>query len=41
LAHTTFVAGAAGTSDNLSVMAYDRHTYSGNTSFSQLHVNVA
>jgi hypothetical protein len=41
LAHTTFVAGAAGTSDNLSVMAYDGHTYSGNTSFSQLHVNVA
>jgi Ca2+-binding RTX toxin-like protein len=41
LEQTTFVTGAAGTSDDLSVMAYDGHTYSGDTSFSQLHVNVA
>ena len=41
LAQTTFVAGAAGSSDDLAAMAYDGHTYSGNTSFTQLHVNVA
>ena len=40
LAHTTFVAGAAGNSDALAVMAYDGHAYSGNTSFSYFNVNV-
>jgi hypothetical protein len=40
LAQTTFVAGAAGSSDALAVMAYDGQAYSGNTSFSQFHVNV-
>ena len=35
------MAGAAGTSDDLAVMAHDGHTYSGNTSFSTLHVDVA
>jgi len=38
LAQTTFVAGGLGTSDALGVMAYDGHTYSGNTSFSQFQV---
>jgi hypothetical protein len=41
IAHTTFVAGAAGVTDNLSVMAYDGHTYSGNTSFTKFSVSVA
>ena len=41
LAHTTFVAGARGTSDDLAVMAFDGHDYSGNTSFSPFNVNVA
>ncbi len=40
LAQTTFVAGTSGASDDLLVMAYDGHTYSGNTSFNELHVNV-
>jgi hypothetical protein len=41
LAQTTYVAGAAGTSDALFVMAYDGHTYSGNTTFASMHVNVS
>src|SRR5205823_6213542 len=40
LAQTTFVAGAAGTTDDLQVMVYDGHTYSGNTSFSTFQVSV-
>jgi len=40
LAQTTFVAGSAGNSDALAVMAYDGHTYSGNTSFSHFSVSV-
>ncbi len=40
LAQTTFVAGTSGASDDLLVMAYDGQAYSGNTSFSELHVNV-
>jgi Cadherin-like len=40
VAQTTFVAGAAGSSDALAVMAYDGQAYSGNTSFSHLDVNV-
>ena len=40
LAQTTFVAGHAGITENLYVMAYDGHAYSGNTSFSAFHVNV-
>src|SRR5207248_1105961 len=41
LAQTTFVAGASGSSDALSVMAYDGQAYSGNTHFSQFQVSVA
>jgi hypothetical protein len=41
LAQTTFVAGPAGSSDSIAAMAYDGQAYSGNTSFSSLHVNVA
>jgi hypothetical protein len=41
LAQTTFVAGAAGTSDELRVIAYDGQTYSNNSVFTYLHVNVA
>jgi hypothetical protein len=40
LAQTTFVAGAAGTSDELRVIAYDGQTYSNNSVFTYLHVNV-
>jgi Ca2+-binding RTX toxin-like protein len=40
LAQTTFVAGAAGSSDALSVMAYDGHDYSNNTHFSSFNVSV-
>jgi hypothetical protein len=40
LAQTAFVAGGDGSSDALAVMAYDGHTYSGNSSFSQFSVNV-
>ncbi len=40
VAHTTFVAGAGGSSDDLSVMAYDGQAYSGNTSFTPFHVTV-
>jgi hypothetical protein len=40
LAQTTFVAGSAGASDPIGVMAFDGQAYSGNTSFNQLHVNV-
>jgi hypothetical protein len=39
LAHTTVVAGPLGSSDDLSVLAYDGHAYSG-ASFSHFHVNV-
>ncbi|MEA2822776.1 MAG: hypothetical protein QOJ86_4780, partial [Bradyrhizobium sp.] len=38
LAQTTFVAGAAGTSDDLNVKVYDGHVY---TNWSEFHVNVA
>ena len=41
LAKTTFVAGPGGSSDYIAAMVYDGHTYSGNTSFSYMHVNVA
>jgi hypothetical protein len=37
LAHTTFVAGAAGASDDLFAQAYDGHAYSG---WSEFHVLV-
>ena len=40
LAHTSFVAGAAGSIDDLGVMAFDGHDYSGNTSFNGFHVLV-
>ena len=40
MAHTTFVAGAAGNSDDLAVLAYDGHAYSGNATFSHFNVNV-
>ena len=40
LAHTSFVAGAAGSVDDLGVMAFDGHDYSGNTSFNGFHVLV-
>ncbi len=40
LAQTTLVAGHAGITENLYVMAYDGQAYSGNTSFSAIHVNV-
>ena len=38
LAHTSFVAGSAGVTDDLGVMAFDGHDYSGNTSFNPIHV---
>ncbi|MBR1120229.1 M10 family metallopeptidase [Bradyrhizobium lablabi] len=41
LAHTTFVAGAAGTSDELRVIAFDGQTYSNDSIFTYLNVNVA
>ena len=41
LAQTSFVAGAGGTSDELRVIAYDGQTYSNNSIFTYLHVNVA
>jgi hypothetical protein len=41
LAQTTFVAGAAGSHDDLAVAAFDGQAYSNNTTFSQFHVNVA
>ena len=40
MAQTTFVAGPAGSNDDLSVMVYDGLAYSGNTSFSHFHVIV-
>ena len=40
LTFTRFIAGAAGTTDDLGVMAFDGHDYSGNTSFTPIHVNV-
>src|SRR5205823_6181708 len=39
-ANASFVAGASGASDTVSLMVYDGHTYSGNTSFTSTHVNV-
>ncbi|HEV2154844.1 hypothetical protein [Bradyrhizobium sp.] len=41
LAHTTFVAGGPGSSNDLHVMAYDGYLYSGNTSFAGVNVNVS
>jgi hypothetical protein len=41
LAQTTFVAGPAGSHDDLAVAAFDGQAYSNNTTFSQFHVNVA
>src|SRR5205085_2200814 len=41
LAQTSFVAGAAGTSDQLRVIAYDGQLYSNNSVFSYFNVNVA
>jgi hypothetical protein len=41
LAQTTFVAGAAGTSDDLYAIAYDGQEYSGNGKLTEFHVNVA
>jgi hypothetical protein len=41
LAQTTFVAGAAGTSDDLYAIAFDGHAYSNNGILSEFHVNVA
>ncbi|MET4036872.1 MULTISPECIES: M10 family metallopeptidase C-terminal domain-containing protein [unclassified Bradyrhizobium] len=41
LAQATFVAGSAGTTDDLYVMAYDGHDYSGNTSFTKFQVSAA
>jgi Tol biopolymer transport system component len=38
--HTSFVAGAAGVSDDILVMTYDGHNYSNNTNWNELHVNV-
>ena len=38
VAHATFVAGPAGSNDDLAVLAYDGHDYSGNTSFSHFHI---
>ena len=32
------IAGGLGSNDDLQVMVYDGHTYSGNTSFSHFHV---
>jgi hypothetical protein len=40
LAQTTFVAGAAGTSDDLYAIAYDGQQYSGNGKLTEFHVNV-
>ena len=39
LAQTSFVAGASGVTDDLLVMAYDGHSYSNNTNWSEFHVN--
>jgi hypothetical protein len=41
LAQTTFVAGAAGTTDDLFAMATDGHANSTNNVFTEFHVNVA
>ena len=41
IAQTVFVTGAPGSSDDLAVMAYDGHDYSGNTNFSHFNVNVS
>ena len=37
-AQTSFVAGASGVSDDLLVMAYDGHSYSNNTNWSDFHI---
>jgi hypothetical protein len=39
LAQTTFVAGAAGTSDDLYVRAFDGQSYSNNGTYSYFHIN--
>ena len=39
-AHTSFVAGSPGSNDDLGVMVFDGHDYSGNTSFNGFHVLV-
>jgi hypothetical protein len=41
LAQTTFVAGATGVTDDIRVIAYDGHDYSGGGIYTQLHVNVS
>jgi hypothetical protein len=41
LAQTSFVAGSAGTSDDLYVKAYDGQAYSNNGYYNYFHVNVA
>ncbi|MFO1109773.1 MAG: M10 family metallopeptidase C-terminal domain-containing protein [Bradyrhizobium sp.] len=41
LAQTTFVAGAAGTTDDLLVIAYDGKAFSNGGVYSEFHVNVA
>jgi hypothetical protein len=40
LAQTSFVAGVAGTADELRVIAFDGQTYSNNSIFTYFHVNV-
>ena len=40
LAQTSFVAGAAGASDDLFVIAYDGHSYSNSGVWSEFHVLV-
>ena len=39
-AQTSFVAGDSGASDDLLVMAYDGHSYSNNTNWSEFHILV-
>ncbi len=39
-AHTSFVAGASGASDDILVMAYDGHSNSNNTNWSEFHILV-
>ncbi len=39
-AHTSFIAGASGASDDILVMAYDGHSNSNNTTWSEFHILV-
>jgi Tol biopolymer transport system component len=39
-AHTSFIAGASGASDDILVMAYDGHSNSNNTNWSEFHILV-